>query len=200
MADVAHEISEGSNCDRSTQFMKLLTTHQPRLYAYISAMLFGDSAAADVLQDTNLHLWSQLDRYDFERPFLPWAFGFARQRVMAHRKSCSRSRLVFSEEALDVISDHCLKAADEVDNRLAALQNCMKRLSAAQAELIRDRYMAKTPVQTIADASANRPITFLPGCIASVKFLPIACSTRWRTRSGNGFDRRQIRTLNAARA
>ena len=45
----------------------------------------------------------------FDRPFLPWAFGFARQRVMAYRKTCVRSRLVFCDEALDIISDHCIK-------------------------------------------------------------------------------------------
>jgi RNA polymerase sigma-70 factor (ECF subfamily) len=138
------------NCERTTQFIKLLTSHQPQIYAYIATALFGDPAAADVLQDTNLHLWAQADRYDFDRPFLPWAFGFARQCVMAYRKTCSRSRLVFSDETLDFLSDRCLKAAETMDDRMAALQNCLKRLSTAQEELIRERYMAKTPVQTIA--------------------------------------------------
>jgi RNA polymerase sigma-70 factor, ECF subfamily len=141
---------QNANQERTTQYMQLLTSHQPQIYAYIAAMLFGDSSAADVLQDTNLHLWAQAERYDFDRPFLPWAFGFARQRVMAYRKSCVRSRLVFCDEALDVISDHCRQASDTIDDRLTALQKCLKRLSTAQAELIRERYMAKTPVQTIA--------------------------------------------------
>ena len=69
---------------------------------------------------------------------------------MAYRKTCSRSRLVFSDETLDLLSDQCLKASDTIDDRLAALQKCLKRLSTAQAELIRERYMAKTSVQTIA--------------------------------------------------
>jgi RNA polymerase sigma-70 factor (ECF subfamily) len=138
------------NCERTTQFIRLLTSHQPRIYAYIATLLFGDSAVADVLQDTNLHLWAQADRYDFDRPFLPWAFGFARQRVMAYRKTCRRSRLVFSDETLDLLSDQCLVAADTIDDRLTALQKCLKRLSTAQSELVRERYMDKTPVQAIA--------------------------------------------------
>jgi RNA polymerase sigma-70 factor (ECF subfamily) len=148
--EVAVDPTENVNSERTTQFVKLLISHQSRIYAYIAAMLFGDSAAADVLQDTNLHLWAQADRYDFDRPFLPWAFGFARQRVMAYRKTCSRSRLVFSDAALDLLSDQCLKASDTIDDRLAALQRCLARLNAAQAELIRERYMAKMPVQTMA--------------------------------------------------
>jgi RNA polymerase sigma-70 factor (ECF subfamily) len=141
---------EIAKCERTTQFIKLLTSHQPQVYAYIATLMFGDSAAADVLQDTNLQLWAQAERYDFERPFLPWAFAFARQRVMAYRRTCSRSRLVFSESALDLLSDHCQKAPDTVDERLAALQKCLKRLNNSQSELIRERYATKTPVQTIA--------------------------------------------------
>jgi RNA polymerase sigma-70 factor (ECF subfamily) len=63
---------------RSTLFVELLTAHQRKLYAYIFVMLLGNSAAADVLQETNLDLWAKMGEYDFERPFLPWAFGFAR--------------------------------------------------------------------------------------------------------------------------
>lgn len=143
--------------DQTTQFVTLLTSHQPQIYSYIAAALLGDSAAADVLQDTNLQLWAQAGRYDFDRPFLPWAFGFARQRVMAHRKTCSRSRLVFCDEALDLLGDHCLRASDTVDDRLTALQKCLKRLGASQADLIRERYTTKTPVQAIASRMDTSP-------------------------------------------
>lgn len=146
MVDPAGEM----DCERTTQFMKLLTSHQPQIYAYIAAALLGDSAVADVLQETNLHLWAKANRYDFDRPFLPWAFGFARQQVMAYRKSCVRSRLVFSDESLDFLCNHFLKTPNTIDDRLSALQSCLKRLSTAQAELIRERYVTRTPVQTIA--------------------------------------------------
>jgi RNA polymerase sigma-70 factor, ECF subfamily len=148
------EIAKG---ERTTQFIKMLTSHQPQIYAYIATLLFGDSAASDVLQETNLHLWAQADRYDVDRPFLPWAFGFARQRVMAYRKTCSRSRLVFCETTLDLLSDHCQKASNTIDDRLAALQKCLKRLNTDQAELIRERYMAKSPIQTIATRMNDSP-------------------------------------------
>lgn len=143
--------ADDAKCERNTQFVKLLTSHQPQMYAYIASMLFGDSAAADVLQDTNLHLWAQAERYDFDRPFLPWAFGFAHQRVRAYRKTCRRSRLVFTDETLDLLNDQWLKATETIDGRLAALQKCLQRLSPAHAELIHERYTAKTPVQILAD-------------------------------------------------
>ncbi len=142
--------NETGPSDRTGQFVQLLTTHQPQIYAYIASALFGDSAASDVLQDTNLSLWAQMDRYDFSRPFLPWAFGFARQQVMAYRKKCSRSRLLFCDESINLLTDHFLESSAHSDTRLAALEKCLKRLSPPQAELIHDRYSAKTPVQLIA--------------------------------------------------
>jgi RNA polymerase sigma-70 factor (ECF subfamily) len=109
-------------------------------------MVLGDSVASDLLQETNLHLWEQATQYDFDRPFLPWAFGFARQRVMAFRKSCSRSRLVFDDATLSLLGDKLISSASEADNRLTALRKCLKKLSPSQSELLRERYMAKTAV------------------------------------------------------
>lgn len=137
--------------DRSTQFIQLLTSHQPNLYAYISALMLGDSAVPDVLQETNLHLWSQANQYDFDRPFLPWALGFARQRVMAFRTLSSRSKLVFNDAALDLIDEKFTSPVNDMDERLTALQKCLKRLNPQQAELIRARYVAKTSVANIAE-------------------------------------------------
>jgi RNA polymerase sigma-70 factor, ECF subfamily len=137
--------------DRSAKYIQLLTANQPRLYAYIATIMLGDAAAADVLQETNIQLWTHAHEFDFNRPFLPWAFGFARPQVMAFRKSCNRSRLVFDDETLRFIDDKVALSATEIDSRLPALQKCLKKLNAQQAELIRARYMAKTPVNALAE-------------------------------------------------
>lgn len=137
--------------DRSGQFVQLLTSHQPSLYAYICTMVLGDAAAADLLQETNLHLWEKADEYDFNRPFLAWAFGFARKQVMAFRKSRSRSRLVFDDETLRLIDDKIMASVSEIDARLSALRKCLKKLNTNQTALVRERYMAKTSVTVMAE-------------------------------------------------
>lgn len=136
--------------DQTTVFIDLLTSHQRSLYAYICTLLMGDPSAADVLQDTNLDLWARAKEYDAERPFLPWAFGFARQRVLAYRKSRSRSRIVYGEEAINLIEDSCAQYAIDADARLTALQQCMQKLDVKQAELIQERYGAKTSIRMMA--------------------------------------------------
>ncbi|MCA9235190.1 MAG: sigma-70 family RNA polymerase sigma factor [Planctomycetales bacterium] len=136
--------------DRTTVFVELLTSHQRSLYAYICTLLMGDAGAADVLQDTNLDLWARAEEFDMERPFLPWAFGFARQRVLAYRKSRSRSRLVFGEEAINRIEDSCMNFAADADARLAALQKCLRKLDDKNARLIQERYVAKSSLRIMA--------------------------------------------------
>jgi RNA polymerase sigma-70 factor, ECF subfamily len=136
--------------DRATQFVDLLTSHQRDLYTFINTMLLGDSAAADVLQDTNLDLWAHIDDFDFARPFLPWAYTFAFHRVLAFRKANSRSRLIFNEEILELISAAFIRDDTTADVRLVALHACLEKLDDKQQQLIRERYIERTPVKTLA--------------------------------------------------
>jgi RNA polymerase sigma-70 factor, ECF subfamily len=141
--------------DRATRFIELLTVHQRDLYVYINTLLVGDSAAVDVLQDTNLDLWARLQNFDETRPFLAWAYGFAFQRVLAFRKSRRRSRLVLNDDMVQLISDVCVQDTTSADARLTALRHCMEKLDPQQGQLIRDRYVEKMSVKTIAARLGN---------------------------------------------
>jgi RNA polymerase sigma-70 factor (ECF subfamily) len=136
--------------DRATKFVELLTSHQRDLYAYVNTLLIGDGAAPDVLQDTNLDLWARLDDFDFGRPFLPWAYAFAYQRVLAYRKTQRRSRLVFSDEVVQLISDTYVNDPADADARLGALRTCLNKLDPQQKQLVRDRYVARMSVKSLA--------------------------------------------------
>jgi RNA polymerase sigma-70 factor, ECF subfamily len=137
-------------CDRAEEFVRLLTAHQRDLYAYINTLLVGDISTADVLQDTNFDLWKRLEDYDFGRAFLPWAYGFAFQRVQAYRKTRSRSRLVFSDNVVQNISDAYVTDPISADTRLAALQKCLDKLELNQSQLIRERYVGRASVKALA--------------------------------------------------
>ena len=142
--------SEAEQSDRAARFVKYLTAHQRDLYAYLNTLLVGDTSTSDVLQDTNLDLWKRMDSFDFDRPFLPWAYGFAYQRVLAYRKTRARSRLVISDHVVQLISDVYISDRTHADIRLTALQSCLDKLDANQSQLIRDRYMGKVSVKVLA--------------------------------------------------
>jgi RNA polymerase sigma-70 factor, ECF subfamily len=136
--------------DQAEAFVKLLTAHQRDLYSYISTLLVGDIATSDVLQDTNLDLWKRLKDFDFNRPFLPWAYAFAFQRVQAFRKSQVRSRLVFSDNVLQAISADYVSDPVGADTRLGALNDCLEKLDRDQMQLIRERYQGRVSVKALA--------------------------------------------------
>jgi RNA polymerase sigma-70 factor (ECF subfamily) len=144
------ETNENDSPDLPGEFVKLLTSHQRDLYAYINTLLVGDAATADVLQDTNLDLWKRSSSFDFARPFLPWAYGFAHQRVLAYRKTRSRSRLMFSDEVVALLSEAYIKDSVGADIRLSALQACLDKLEMEQKQLIRDRYVGRVSVKVLA--------------------------------------------------
>jgi RNA polymerase sigma-70 factor (ECF subfamily) len=91
-----------------------------------------------------------LENYDCTRPFLAWAYGFAFQRVLAYRKSRRRSRLVLSDDMVQLISDVYVRDSTSADARLTALHKCLDKLEPEQGQLIRDRYIEKMSVKTIA--------------------------------------------------
>jgi RNA polymerase sigma-70 factor, ECF subfamily len=144
------DVPKRGPCDRPEEFVRLLTAHQRDLYAYINTLLVGDIATADVLQDTNFDLWKRLEDYDFDRPFLPWAHGFAFQRVQAFRKTRSRSRLVFNDNVVQLISDAYVADPISADTRLCALQKCLDKLEVNQSQLIRERYIGRVSVKALA--------------------------------------------------
>jgi RNA polymerase sigma-70 factor (ECF subfamily) len=141
-------------------FMQRLTGAQSYLYAFICSLMGGTREARDVLQETNLVLWTKLAEYDPARDFLSWAYTFARFQVMAHRKHLSRDRLVLDDEFVGRVA--ALAAPDNADleDRLRAMDDCIGKLPSPQKEVVRRRYSYGHAVNAIAVDTGRLPCTF----------------------------------------
>ena len=100
------------NPQNTDGFVKLMTAHQGRLYAYVLSLLGDPDQANDVLQEANLVLWRTAGEFQMGSNFRAWAFRIAHFQVMAHRQRQLRDRLVFDDEMLAVL-DPAAKAVDE---------------------------------------------------------------------------------------
>jgi RNA polymerase sigma-70 factor (ECF subfamily) len=126
------------------------------------------------LQETNLVLWDKSHEYDPSRPFLPWAYRIAHFQVLAYRKRCARSRLVFDERLLNEVAQEFLGRDEDHDRRLEALGDCMEKLSERRRELLDRRYQCGESVDQIA-AGLHKPPNVVSASLYRIRKALLEC-------------------------
>lgn len=136
--------------DRTEEFVSLLGQSQRFLYAYLMSLIHNREIVEEVMQETNLVLWREFENFETGTNFPAWSCRVAFNQVRAWRKKQQRSRLQFSDEFLQAVSDELETHADGFDERLDALSNCISELPDHHQELIRCRYMQEESIEQIA--------------------------------------------------
>ncbi len=135
----------------SSEFVSLLTEHQADLWAYIISQLPGSPDVGDILQKTNLVLWTKQKQFKAGTNFRAWAFTIARFEVLAHLKKNKRgSWLVFNDDLLETIAEEAPKAIPESTLRLQLLESCMEKLQPTHRSLLSHRYQSKDSLDSYA--------------------------------------------------
>lgn len=133
-------------------FVQNLARYQDRLMAYIFSLLGDANLAADVLQETNLALWRKHAEFHAGREFLPWAFGFARNQVLANLRDRRRDRQVLDPDLVEIVAEDVAAEVQRMDALSDALRICMSELSGEHQELVRQRYFHSKSVKELADS------------------------------------------------
>ncbi|MBB3208193.1 RNA polymerase sigma-70 factor (ECF subfamily) [Rhodopirellula rubra] len=144
----------------TTEWVLRLTEAQPRLLSFLLKRLGNPDHAHEVLQEVNLVICRDANKFDEGTDFMAWAFTIARYQTMAFRKRQSRDRLVFPADlaaSLDRLDSEMF--TNEVCRlRETALQECLVSLMPVQRKLVIQRYAESLSVKAIAgelDKSAN---------------------------------------------
>ncbi|MCD4728029.1 MAG: RNA polymerase subunit sigma-70, partial [Pirellulales bacterium] len=135
---------------RSEQFVRSLTDHQSRLYAYILAVLGDPNAVHDVLQNANMVIWRKADEYVEGTLFWAWISRIAYFEVLAYRKRRQRDRLVFDDALLENIAVEAVDLAGSLGADLAALHRCVEKLPQLDQDLVWGRYTPGGSVKRLA--------------------------------------------------
>lgn len=133
------------------EFVRLMTEHQGRLFAYIFSLIGDPDAANDVLQEANIVLWRDAKEFRPGSNFKAWAFRVAHFQVMAWRQRQIRDRLVFEDDMMEVLAFAARDTDAAFDARQERLEGCLQKLQPAHREMIRKRYAEGTALQQIAD-------------------------------------------------
>jgi RNA polymerase sigma-70 factor (ECF subfamily) len=132
-------------------FINLLSEHYDRLRRYIFTLLPNEEDTKDVLQEVCISLSRKFAEYDRQRPFLPWACGFAYYKVLKfHEQQRPRRMVKLPTEVLELLAQVREEEEPALAERLVALDQCLEKLDASDRRLIQARYMDRLPVEDIA--------------------------------------------------
>lgn len=138
-------------------FVSELTQHQPALRAFVGYLMAAAADTADVVQEVNLILWEKRDQYQLGSDFRSWAFTTARYVVLGHRRRQRKDGvLLFDPDLVDSLADEWQAQPDEHDLKLAALHNCLEKLSDPDLSLLRARYSGHGKIERLAEEAGRR--------------------------------------------
>lgn len=140
---------------KSVHFFRLYNSAQKRIYAYLLMLVHNHNDAEDLLQETASILWEQFDKYDKGESFAAWAVGIARNKALDFLKSKRMTRPLLNDDFYSDVSRLAESECHNTDNRLAALRNCIKKMSAQNQRLIHLRFEKGIPVKKISQMSEH---------------------------------------------
>lgn len=132
------------------QFALCWMQAQPVVAAYIGSGIRDRQHCEDVIQETALVIAENFDQYDPAKPFLPWAMGVARNKVLQYYRKYSNDRLVFDQAMLQQIGTRFEEQGDQAKQREAALAHCLNKLAEQAREMIKLRYVRNLGYDQIA--------------------------------------------------
>lgn len=134
----------------SDAFVGLLVQHRHSIYAFIAKQLVNPADAEDVFQKTSIVLWRKMEQFDNTGSFFHWACGVAFNEVRNFRTTQRRSRLRFDDELVQLLAEESAEEENLSVARLAALRECMNRLSDRQQQIFRSCYAGADTITEVA--------------------------------------------------
>jgi RNA polymerase sigma-70 factor, ECF subfamily len=126
--------------DQTGAFVEHVINMQRNLFAYILTLLPNLENANEVLQQTNLVLWSKRDEFRPGSNAQAWACRIAYYEVLAYRQRGRRERLRFDNDLLEQMAGEAVTQCADPETELQALARCTDKLSSSDRNLLDLRY------------------------------------------------------------
>jgi RNA polymerase sigma-70 factor (ECF subfamily) len=143
----------------SEQFITLLNACHGRLLGFLRVLLGNNADAEDVLQRVSMTLWRKFEEFDSTKDFFAWASSFAFYEAKNFQRVSARSKLHFDDELMQRLAEERVADLDRREARLAAMDRCIEELGDADRDLVREFYLNKTEVASLAARLGRAPQT-----------------------------------------
>lgn len=131
-------------------FVKLLSSNQKWIYAYILSMIPNYNDADDLMQETSSIMWKKFNDFQPGTDFVKWGIKIAHYQILNFCRKKSKSPLHFNSDTIEILQDTCENVVMEFNTRQEALRNCFNKLSSDDQGLLQVHYYQSTPVKVIA--------------------------------------------------
>jgi RNA polymerase sigma-70 factor (ECF subfamily) len=162
---------------RVDAYVRLLSQNQRRVTLYVLSLVPRWNDAEEIIQETNLVLWREFDRFELGTNFAAWACKVAFHQVLAWQKRRGRDRLRFTPEFLEAVAGDAAAAADHLDQRGRLLEGCIRKLPDGQRELLRLRYVENCSIDEVA-SRLDRTATAVYRALSRIRQTLYQCVTR----------------------
>ncbi|MCX7422767.1 MAG: sigma-70 family RNA polymerase sigma factor [Planctomycetia bacterium] len=180
MSDSTNKTAEdASSLDQvpSAEFVQLFTKLQRRLFLFILSQVGSPVDAEEVLQETNVIIWSKFHQFQLGTNFFAWAGMIATYEIRKFRDRRRDRRLQFSDEFLSQVSEDAIEISEELELRREALNECLHRLKPEDRELIQARYAPGENGLRVAE-KLGRPSNSVYQSVGRIRKVLFDCVTR----------------------
>ena len=134
------EFPEGETDRALGELTRYWLKAQPSIAAFISASVWDVQDGEDLVQQVAEICAKKFAKYDRQRSFLSWALGIARNELLLYYRKQEKSKVVLSPATLELVSEELSSREPELDDRFAALRECIKKVVGRPRQMLEMRY------------------------------------------------------------
>ena len=163
--------------DAYEQFVRLLSTHEGKLKAFLRPLLPKWEDVEEAAQETSLIAWKKFAQFEPGSDFGAWLLTIGRFEALKLRRSIFKDRLVFREELWDVILEESVSETQNLQAERQALNGWLQKLQPDQREWLVAVYQPGARMHEVAETSGRSAIAFYK-TIQRLRSLLLNCIQR----------------------
>lgn len=105
LCEVEENVVTRSQCRDLAAFEQLVRKYQPYAFSLAMKFLCDEAEASDVVQDSFLRVWKNIDRYDPNQKFTTWLYKIVANLCVDRLRALKRSRSIFLSRDRDPVME-----------------------------------------------------------------------------------------------
>ncbi len=167
----------GQSDGPGAEFIDQFVATQRRVYLFILAQVGNPDLAEEVLQNTNVVIWSKWKDFEPGTNYIAWVYRIASFEIMKFRQKNKRSRVYFDDEFVKTVAKSVEQIGEKSEARRVALSKCLNKLKPADRELIQQRYEPGVSGKSLAE-KLGRPVNSVYQSLGRIRRALLECVER----------------------